>query len=255
MTHPSAPEVITPEVFDNIPGVLSALSTRLGGVSPPPFGMNTSFRVGDDEELVRDNRALFFGKFGIGEDRLAIPGQRHGSRVVPVSRPGSYPDCDALVTNADCVFLCISFADCIPVFLADPVTRTVAAAHAGWRGAAGTVVGGTIAVMKERFGVEPGNLRVYLGPGAGQCCYSVGPEVAGLFEPSFLRSDRDNVFLDLKAVLVRQLEEAGVPRAGIEVNPSCTICGAGRFHSFRRDKDRSGRMMGFIGLSGGMKPH
>jgi copper oxidase (laccase) domain-containing protein len=69
--------VIRPGVFP--PGVTAAFSTRNGGVSPPPLGMNLSFMVGDDPVNVRKNREIFFGALGIPPGRVAIPGQVHGT--------------------------------------------------------------------------------------------------------------------------------------------------------------------------------
>jgi polyphenol oxidase len=40
----------------------------------------------------------------------------------------------------------------------------------------------------------------------------------------------------------------GVPETNIEVSESCTICNADTFHSYRRDGNESGRMMGIIGM-------
>ena len=124
--------VIRASVFP--PGIVAAFSTRNGGVSPPPLGMNLSFRVGDDPVNVRKNREIFFGGLGIHLAQLAIPGQVHGTNVQHVEGPGEYPETDALISSGRGLFLCVSVADCVPVLLFDPLHNAVAAVHAGWRG-------------------------------------------------------------------------------------------------------------------------
>ena len=224
------------------------MSTRLGGVSPQPWGMNLSFRVGDDEENVLRNRNLFFGSLGIGQDHLAIPSQVHGNRVRTVTCAGEYENCDALITNVPDLFLCVSVADCVPIFLLDTKNRIVAAVHAGWRGTADGIVRSTLSLLGKEFGTNPLDLLAYVGPSAGDCCYIVGEEVAKFFSVEFFRRENGKTFLNLKAANASQLEEFGIPSSRIEVSPHCTISESHLFHSYRRDGQQSGRMMGVIGL-------
>lgn len=239
---------IRPRIFPSQPAVLAAVSTRNGGVSPAPLGMNLSFRVGDRQENVRRNREIFFGSLGIGTAELAIPGQVHGTRVLRAVDPGTYPECDALVTVAARVFLCVSVADCVPVLLCDPDVPAVAAVHAGWRGTVGRILEGTVRKMEDDFGAEPRRFRAYIGPSASTCCYTVGEDVALRFDRRFVRRSGGRFIVDLKRANYQQLLDAGVSVRRIEVSRACTISDARRFHSFRRDGKRSGRMIAVIGL-------
>ncbi len=250
MTVPRVEEelpVIRPPIFQD-PAVLAAVSTRNGGVSSAPFGMNLSFHVGDREENVRRNREIYFGSLGIRVDELAVPGQIHGTTVMRVGVPGSYAECDALITGASRVFLCVSVADCVPILLHEPAVPAVAAVHAGWRGTVGRILESAIQMMKRELGAEPGRLRAYLGPAASWCCYGVGEDVAAQFDPRCVRRDGGRTFVDLKGANAGQLLGLGVPPEHIEVSPYCTISDLNRFHSFRRDGLRSGRMIAVIGL-------
>ena len=56
---------IQAECFRNHPLIQFGMSTRRGGVSPEPLGMNLSFNVGDDSANVKKNRELFFGGLDI----------------------------------------------------------------------------------------------------------------------------------------------------------------------------------------------
>lgn len=224
------------------------MSTRKGGVSPEPLGMNLSFNVGDAEENVRRNRELFFGALQIQLEELATQRQVHSSNVRIAQQPGSYPDCDALITNQPRVFLCVSVADCVPIFLFDENKMIVAVIHAGWRGTSGGIICNTIDLMKKEFGSDPGKIVAFIGPSASVCCYEVGEEVASQFELRFVSRRYGKISLDLKSANVAQLVQSGVPASSIEVSPLCTITAKDLLHSFRRDGERSGRMMGVVGL-------
>jgi polyphenol oxidase len=234
-------------LFAKYPNLVSGMSTRKGGVSPEPFGMNTSFSVNDDPDRVRLNRERFLRELGISEDRLAVPSQVHGDTVRLVTEPGRYESCDGLITRSPGLFLSVSVADCLPIFLNDPVRETVGLVHAGWRGTKLNILSHALRIFAEES-TRPEDLFVCIGPGAGACCYEVGEEVAREFDAVYVhRIAGRKPHLDLKAVNRSILVAAGVPDGQIEVSAACTICSAELFHSYRRDGKKSGRMMGVIG--------
>jgi polyphenol oxidase len=240
--------VLKPDIFAAYPEIIAVMSTRNGGSSPDPFGMNLSFRVGDDPDCVRRNRERFFGSNDIPSTALAIPGQIHSSNIQVVNAPGEYPDRDALITASREVYLCVTVADCVPILLYEPVARVIAAVHAGWRGTAENILASTIARMQSEFGADGRNLLAYCGPAADVCCYVVGEEVAARFDRQFTPRNGNGTVVDLKSANRHQLLEAGVRQENIEISPACTITDSANFHSHRRDRERSGRMMAVIGL-------
>ena len=104
---------------------------------------------------------------------------------------GAVAETDALVTNTPGVYLCVTVADCVPILIHDPGHRAVAAVHAGWRGSAAGILLHALNLMRSAFGTNPGDLRAYIGPSAGGCCYEVGAEVADHFRPGTLRRVRE----------------------------------------------------------------
>jgi len=172
--------------------------------------------------------------------------QVHSDRVVVVDGGrGCLGEGDALVSGEPGVWLGVHTADCLPILLADPAGRGVAAVHAGWRGTAAGIVARAVEVLRARFGCEPSTLEAVIGPGIGACCYEVGPEVAERFH----RSGR--VKLDLAEANLRQLAQAGVTRAWQAA--LCTACRPDDFHSYRRDRPHAGRMVSAIRLTQGKK--
>ena len=153
---------------------------------------------------------------------------------------------DALVTNRAEVAVSVRTADCYPVLLADPVTRSIGAVHAGWRGTAAGVVWEAIARMRDEFGARPEDLWAAIGPGIGGCCYEVGEEVARELGQTGTAAGPRRI--DLAAINRRQLLEAGLIAERIDSLNLCTFCEAERFHSYRRDKGAAGRMISYIRL-------
>jgi len=234
--------------FDQLGGVRFGLSSRQGGRSPFPLGMNLSFNVGDSHENVVENRAQFFRSLGIDESRVAFPLQCHSARVVRVRSAGSYDSSDALITNDPQLFLAVTVADCVPIFVYDPVVRAVASIHAGWRGAELKIVPAALEAMKVEFNSRASDLIAFVGPSARVCCYEVGAEISEKFDARFTVQQKGKLFLDLKGIIHDQLRAHGILEENIEMSDLCTICNPDLFHSYRRDKERSGRMMGVIGL-------
>ena len=158
---------------------------------------------------------------------------------------GELGEGDALVTNAPRTAISIRTADCVPILLADPVHKAVAAIHAGWKGTAKAIVRRAVERMQAEFGSRPQDLIAAIGPAIGECCYEVSADVAAQF-PMVELPAHGKPHLNLSAINRRQLEDAGV--VAVDVLQACTKCDAGLLHSFRRDGDRSGRMHAVIGI-------
>jgi YfiH family protein len=173
---------------------------------------------------------------------LATVKQIHSDHVLLVESPGPQGEGDALISKLPGVGLAIRTADCLPILIADPRNRAVAAVHAGWRGVVSQIASKTIHEMCHRFDSEPEDLVVAIGPGIGECCFEVGPEVAAQFQ----LSGRTKV--DLIETTCRQLGHIGVSREQISTSGLCSYCNRELFESYRRDREASGRMVAMIGL-------
>ena len=175
------------------------------------------------------------------QEEMASLKQIHSSTARVADRfTGCVGEGDALLTDQAGVAVSVRTADCYPILLADPEHHAVAAIHAGWRGTAAGIVGQVIARMRKVYGTRASALYAAIGPGIGGCCYEVGAEVAREFGMD--RAGR----LDLGAENRKQLTAAGVGEARIATVAGCTYCDAARFHSYRREGERAGRMVSFI---------
>jgi hypothetical protein len=240
--------VLVPEIFSGYSYMCSGMSTKTGGKITAGFAMNLSYTVGDDPAIVELNRDTFFSQFGIFKSNLAIPVQSHSANVRRVAIPGTYDNCDGLITDAKGVALVVTVADCVPILLFDPRKNVVGALHAGWRGTAQSIVRQAIQIMHEEYKTDSKNVLAFIGPSAGSCCYEVSREVAVKFENKIVSYDHTKVFIDLKKENEAQLQQQGLAVGNIEISNHCTICEKQLFHSYRRDGTKSGRMMAFIYL-------
>lgn len=161
------------------------------------------------------------------------------------ARPGLrlVDPCDGHITDQPGLLLTVSVADCVPVFVAAPQARTVAALHAGWRGAAAGVLERGLTVLAERSGAEVSELLVHLGPSICGACYEVGPEVFAALDQPVPRRHRP---LDLRAVLAARALAAGVQISNVSVSAHCTRCTESGLFSHRGGD--LGRQVGYIGV-------
>jgi YfiH family protein len=179
----------------------------------------------------------------LDQAEMASLKQIHSAVSLTAHKPGWVGEGDALLTQTQGVAVSVRTADCFPILLADPETRSVAAVHAGWRGTVAGVVRTSLQRMRSEFGTDPRNVFAAVGPGIGACCYEVGIEVARQFG----RNEAGK--LDLAVENKNQLIAAGLQPGRIERVGGCTFCHPAQFFSWRRDQDRAGRMVSYIRMT------
>lgn len=240
-------------------GFRHAFFTRLGGVSRPPWDtLNFAAGVGDDPEAVAENLRRAAGDLRIDPRRLYFLSQVHGTAWQALSGEEDRDEVvrrvgDITISRAPGVGCGIRTADCVPVLLADRRTGAVAAVHSGWRGTVDNVAAAGVHALLTLVR-EPPELVAAIGPHIERCCFEVGDDVAAslaraskLGDAAVIRREGEaRPRVDLRAVVRAQLEGAGVEPSQIDDVAGCTVCDARRFHSYRRDRDRSGRLLSAI---------
>jgi YfiH family protein len=244
-------------------GFINAFSTRLGGVSQLPTGaLNLAYFKGEEKEKTAENRRRFLEAIGAAESIIVTAKQTHSTKLrfiesIEQAR-GPQPDCDAMSTSLTGVLLAIQTADCLPILIADPQTRVVAAIHAGWRGTVGRITERTVAALMKR-GVNPRTCIAALGPAACVNCYEVGEDVIELYKKEFSYwrkllvnfKEGGKAHLDIRAAAVQQLAFCGFTQDRIHSAPYCTMHHNELFFSYRCEgKGRLssvGRLLSVIG--------
>ncbi len=173
--------------------------------------------------------------------------QTHGTRIV-FHEPGPaglelHPDADGHVTRHRGVLLTVALADCVPVFLVDPVRRALGLLHCGWRGVAAGMVEHAISTLYDRLAAESSALHVHLGPAICGRCYEVGPEVHQALVGNTPPGPES---LDLRSVLRDRILRGGVLEERLTVSSHCTRCGEAPFFSHRGGSE--GRQVAFVGM-------
>lgn len=236
------------KILSSFPNIVHGISTRYPG--EPPFYNNLSKHVGDDADTISKNRERFFDSLGISQSQLVHANQVHGDNIQHVSKPGLYPATDAFITNSPDLFLVISVADCMPVMMFDPVNNAIANIHSGWRGTQKNIAGKAVKLMKEKFSTDPAELVVYMGPAISQKNFEVDEDVASLFPGEYVipKPGTGGKFLvDTGRMVFDSLIIEGVKEKNIERSSICTF-DENKMHSYRRDKDLSGRMFAVLGI-------
>jgi len=180
------------------------------------------------------------------------PLQVHGARVVADGECAAEPPAraDAVVSTHRGVAVGVVTADCVPILAAGADGRAVAAIHAGWRGLAQGVIEAGIGALAAR--AAGARILAAIGPHVGPCCYEVDePVLAALagryahaLDAALLPSRPGHARLDLGCLARLALAAAGVEDDAIGALPgACTACDAQRFHSYRRDGQRAGRLL------------
>ena len=210
------------------------------------FGLKASFQKSPDGTARFNGARVVTAKQVHRNQVLVIDGQFQDQEILSAED-------DALVTGQEGFFVGVYTADCLPILLADPVKKVVAAVHAGWRGSLLGVVGKTIREMLQKFGCHPGDLLAALGPGIGSCCYEVGNLVLEPLRESY--PDGDGMYrikengkgmLDLLELNRRQLLGAGLREESIYAAGLCTYCHPDLFTSYRREGNRTVGMLSGI---------
>lgn len=249
--------------------VVHGFSTRQGGVSEGCFSsMNLSFTRGDEEAHVRENYRRLAEAIGFSCENLVCSDQTHTTNVRVVTetdrgkgfmRPRDYTDVDGMVTNVPGLVLATFYADCVPLYLVDPVHRAIGLSHSGWKGTVGKIGKRTVEVMGEQYGTRPEDLVAAIGPSICQECYEVGEDVIEQFQTAFDEEHWDELFyrkpdgkyqLNLWHANELIFREAGLKEEQIVTTDICTCCNPDVLFSHRASHGKRGNLGAFLMLKG-----
>ena len=249
--------------------VKHGFSTRLGGVSEGEFStMNFTFTRGDNPDHVKENYRRMSEALLVDEKKMVLSWQTHTTNVRAVTeedagkgiwRERDYQDVDGLVTNVPGITLVTFFADCVPLYVIDPVHRAIGLSHSGWRGTVERMGEKTLKVMEKEYGTRAEDVVVGIGPSICQDCFEVGPEVADAFAGAFQKEKLPCLYYkkengkyqsDLWKANEIIFEEAGVKEEHIHVTDICTHCNPKFLFSHRAVGTKRGNLAAFLCLKG-----
>ncbi len=268
--------------------VTHGIFTRQGGYSEEPYrGLNTSTSIkggGDSIDNVIRNRQLTLQALNIANYPCLTLWQVHGANIATFDpddewrtdwayhsyyyqrwTPQSIRQADAIITRQRGVAIALSFADCVPIVLYDPVEHVIGIAHGGWRGTARGIAAATVETMRHQFGCQPHHMMAGIAPSIGSCCYEVTETVRDIFlgrqafetmptQEKFRNlvcesatfsiphhAGTPGIYLNLWETNRKQLLAAGLRPDKIETAEICTGCNTERFFSHRKEHGKTGR--------------
>lgn len=257
--------VIQYHLFNALPQITHGFSTRVGGVSEGVYeSMDLSFTRGDDDEKVMENFRKFGQAIGICPEQMVFSDQTHTTNLRIVSHEDcgkgilfekDYHDIDGLITDCSDVALVTFFADCVPLYFADPVKHVIAMSHSGWRGTVGKIGAKTVKKMQEAFDCRPEDIYAAIGPSICGDCYEISQDVADAFADAFcaddycqfMRDDHNGKYhLNLWKVNELILLQAGILKTHLAMPDVCTCCNAELMWSHRKTGSARGSLAGFL---------
>lgn len=256
------------KVLEDTGMVINGFSTRLGGASKGRFAtMNFSYSRKDDPADVLENFTRMADALGVERDRMVVSYQTHTTNVRRVTREDEgkgvirerdYRNVDGLITDVPGITLVTFYADCVPLYLVDPVHHAIGLSHSGWRGTVRRMGQVTMDAMKEAFGTRPEDVTACIGPSICRDCFEVGEEVAEAFADAFDPKYRDALYranakpgkyqLDLWKANEIIFQEAGVPKEQIHTTNICTMCNSDYLFSHRRVGEERGNLAAFLSI-------
>ena len=242
-------KILKAKIFKQFPEIIFGMSPKIKIDKNDIYNFNMSFAIGDETERVESNRRLFFESFGLHEDNVAYQNQIHSDVIKATGYGGSVGNSDAIITPRKGIGIAISMADCVGIFIYDKGEKVIAGIHSGWRGTKKEIVRKTLLQLQREFDSEPENLFVYIAPSISQSNYEVGKEVAEQFDDKYLMQKEEKFLLDVAQVNYDMLKDFGIPKSQIEKSELCSF-NEKYIHSFRRDKNMSGRAFGVIAIKG-----
>ena len=214
----------------------------------------------EDESLNRLEKSL-----NIDKNNILVPKQTHSDNIVIIdsnNKNENFEDVDAFITKEKNVVLALTYADCTPILLYDAKNKVIANAHSGWKGTIQEIGKKTALKMMEEFGSKAEDIIALIGPCISKNNFEVKNDVRELFLNAFkdVKEDEYIVFkgldeennekflIDSTYVNIKSLESIGLKRENIYSADTCTVDNHNIMHSYRADKDDSGRNYAIIYL-------
>lgn len=161
---------------------------------------------------------------------------------------GRYLDnTDGLITSIPDITLITQYADCTPITLWDTKNKVLASVHSGWKGTSLKIIESAITDMISNYDSKPSDIHCFIWPSIGYDDFEVDEDVAKIFRNAFSFADEviskkaNKYHIDLVSIIQRVALDSKILKEHIYLSNLSTFSDT-RFHSYRRDKESSGRM-------------
>lgn len=221
-------------------------------------GLNNDYKEDKD-----DNYLSLYKNLNLPYDGFTKVEYQTHSDIVDIvnSKNEKFTNIDGLLTNKKGISLSLRFADCTPILFYDPVKNVIGNIHSGWRGTVQKIGQKAFIKMVKDYNCNPKDILCFIGPAIGKCHFEVGEDVRKTFldtfsylldEKEYIKigdyKDEQKYYIDTNIINQKLLEEAGALKENIVQSDICTVCNSDNMHSYRAEKENSGRNTAIIGL-------
>ena len=232
-------------------------------LKPLDFAGNATYE--EKREEVEKGLKLLSEEFNFDVKNICRPKQTHTDRVEKVEDGDEgiyipkFDNVDGLVTDKVNKILMLGFADCTPLLFYDPIKNVIANTHSGWKGTLQSIGLKTVEKMQKEYGCNPEDIICCIGPHIRKCHFEVDSDVKDLFYNKFkdlgnieeiisYNKEKNKYYIDTAKINKQILLKCGLKEENIIDSNICTVCNSDICHSFRAEKEFSGRAVAIIKL-------
>jgi YfiH family protein len=212
----------------------------------------TTKKLGDVRN--KEDRENIIKILNIENKKIYSGFQTHSSNVEVIEENTDIylNDVDGFITQRKDIVIFTKYADCLPIYIYDKKNEVFGCVHSGWQGTFKGIIIKAINLMQKRFKSKLENIKIAFGIGISYEKYEVSLEFYEKFQKNFKEEVLNNTFFfeegkyyfDNQKLNYNLLLELGIKKENIITNDLCTYVGP--FHSYRRDKEGSGRNGAYI---------
>lgn len=247
-----------------------------------PLGLNLNFRADkinredlskEQEEKELESYKKICETLKINYQNIVRGSQEHTDHIEVVNKKinkdkvdiniKEYDNTDGLITNKKDLILSTTNADCILMIFFDPITKTIANIHSGWKGTVQRISIKTVRKMENEFNCKLEDIICCICPSIRKCHFEVDKDVREIFEKEFkdlgntnleqiIEKQQEKEKWNIDTVLINKiiLERVGLKKENIIDSGICSICNSDLIHSYRVEKEGYGKSTVLITLNG-----
>lgn len=230
----------------------------------------------DDNEEATENYRKICELLKIDSNKIIKSVQKHTNVVQNITEftNENFEFVDGFVTNQKGIPLVTKYADCTPIIFYDKIKNVIGNVHSGWRGTLQRISQKAVIMMQEKYGSNPEDIIVCIGPCIKQCHFEVEEDFIQRFKEEFgniekyykkgknknleekLNNNLENkevgekqkYYFDTTKLIIDDLTKIGIKKENIFDSNICSVCNSSIMYSYRAEKELADRNMNIVQL-------
>lgn len=171
-------------------------------------------------------------------------------------------DADALITRNDNNILVMAVADCMCIYIVDEIKGVYSLVHSGWKSTLLNILPKTLEKMNKEYDCNYKDIKLIISPHILKKSFEISDDVIDRFEnyieaenitreKAIEKKENGKYNVDLDLLILNSIKKYNIPECNIYVSEEDTLSlkdenGNYMYHSYRRDKNNSGRNLGVL---------